>query len=156
MIRIAGGLLASDDLNKVASLLNEEYQILKERAKVFTAIEEFEQKSQMMVRTWEDYDKILAEDPKYKELTNKLDEISKRVQEKRDEIEAYRQTLKDKDKFNELESQLDHGIDLSELTKEEMRQLRKDLQMIFQDPYGYLDTKMTVGNIIGEGDLGHE
>ena len=98
----------------------------------------------------------MAEDPKYKELTNKLDEISKRVQEKRDEIEAYRQTLKGKDKFEELESQLDHGIDLSELTKEEMRQLRKDLQMIFQDPYGSLDTKMTVGNIIGEGVLGHE
>lgn len=27
--------------------------------------------------------------------------------------------------------------------------------MIFQDPYGSLDTKMTVGNIIGEGVLGH-
>lgn len=156
MIRIAGGLLASDDLGKVANLLNGEYQVLKERAKVYFDIEEFEQKAQMMVRTWDDYYKILDEDPKYKELKNKADEISKRVEEKRAEIEAYRDTLRDKEGFDELESQLDTGIDLSELNKEEMRQLRKDLQMIFQDPYGSLDTKMTVGNIIGEGVLGHD
>ena len=37
-----------------------------------------------------------------------------------------------------------------------MREMRKDLQMIFQDPYGSLDSKMTVGNIIGEGVLGHD
>ena len=156
MIRIAGGLLASDDLGKVASLLNGEYQILKERAKVYFAIEEFEQKAQMMVRTWDDYYKILNEDPKYKELKNKADAITKRIEEKRAEIEAYRDTLRSKEKFDELEAQVDRGIDLSELNKEEMRQLRKDLQMIFQDPYGSLDTKMTVGNIIGEGVLGHD
>ncbi|WP_311492358.1 oligopeptide/dipeptide ABC transporter ATP-binding protein [uncultured Anaerococcus sp.] len=156
MIRIAGGLLASDDLGKVASLLSGEYQILKERAKVYFAIEEFEQKAQMMVRTWDDYYKILNEDPKYKELKNKADAITKRIEEKRAEIEAYRDTLRSKEKFDELEAQVDRGIDLSELNKEEMRQLRKDLQMIFQDPYGSLDTKMTVGNIIGEGVLGHD
>ncbi|KGF04435.1 oligopeptide/dipeptide ABC transporter ATP-binding protein [Anaerococcus lactolyticus] len=155
MIRIAGGLLASDDLNKVSKLLSDEYQILKERAKVYIEIEEFEQKAQMMVRTWDEYYKILDEDPKYKELKEKADAITKRVEEKRAEIEAYRDTLRDKEKFNELEKELDPGIDLSELNKEEMRELRKDLQMIFQDPYGSLDTKMTVGNIIGEGVLGH-
>lgn len=155
MIRIAGGLLASDDLNKVSKLLSDEYQILKERAKVYIEIEEFEQKAQMMVRTWDDYYKILDEDPKYKELKEKADAITKRVEEKRAEIEAYRDTLRDKEKFNELEKELDPGIDLSELNKEEMRELRKALQMIFQDPYGSLDTKMTVGNIIGEGVLGH-
>ena len=155
MIRIAGGLLASDDLNKVSRILSDEYQILKERAKVYIEIEEFEQKAQMMVRTWDEYYKILDEDPKYKELKEKADAITKRVEEKRAEIEAYRDTLRDKEKFNELEKELDPGIDLSELNKEEMRELRKDLQMIFQDPYGSLDTKMTVGNIIGEGVLGH-
>lgn len=155
MIRIAGGLLASDDLNKVSKILSDEYQILKERAKVYIEIEEFEQKAQMMVRTWDEYYKILDEDPKYKELKEKADAITKRVEEKRVEIETYRDTLRDKEKFNELEKELDPGIDLSELNKEEMRELRKDLQMIFQDPYGSLDTKMTVGNIIGEGVLGH-
>ena len=156
MIRIAGGLLASDDLNKVSTLLKEEYAGIKERAKIFIQAEEFEQKVQMRVRTWDDYNKALAEDPKYKELIDKGHEVSKKVNAKREEIEAYRDTLRDKDTFDELEAQLDSGIDLSELNKEEMRQLRKDLQMIFQDPYGSLDTKMTVGNIIGEGVLGHD
>ena len=156
MIRIAGGLLAADDLNKVSNLLSKYYQALKERAKTFQEVDEFEQKVQMRVRTWEDYNKTLAEDPKYKELINKGHALSEKVRAEEEEIEAFRNTLRDKEGFDELEEQLDSGIDLSELNNEEMRQLRKDLQMIFQDPYGSLDTKMTVGNIIGEGVLGHE
>ena len=156
MIRIAGGLLASDDLNKVSKLLNDEYQVLRERAKILAQIEDFEQKVQMRVRTWDDYHRALDNDPKYKELIAKRDQATIKVEEKRKELEAYRDSLKSKEDFEELENELDTGIDLSELTSEEMRQLRKDLQMIFQDPYGSLDTKMTVGNIIGEGVLGHE
>lgn len=156
MIRIAGGLLASDDLNKVSKLLNDEYQVLRERAKILVQIEDFEQKVQMRVRTWDDYHRALDNDPKYKELIAKRDQATAKVEEKRKELEAYRDSLRFKEDFEELENELDTGIDLSELTGEEMRQLRKDLQMIFQDPYGSLDTKMTVGNIIGEGVLGHE
>lgn len=156
MIRIAGGLLASDDLNKVSKLLNDEYQVLRERAKILAQIEDFEQKVQMRVRTWDDYHRALDNDPKYKELIAKRDQATAKVEEKRKELEAYRDSLRSKEDFEELENELDTGIDLSELTGEEMRQLRKDLQMIFQDPYGSLDTKMTVGNIIGEGVLGHE
>lgn len=46
-------------------------------------------------------------------------------------------------------------IDLKNLTKEEMRVLRKDLQLIFQDPYSSLNPRMTVGQIIGEGLVSH-
>ena len=155
MVRIAGGLLASDDLDKVSKLLKDKYQVLKERSKVLGQIEEFEQKVMMRARTWDEYYEHLDNDPKYKELTDKRDAMTQRVDEKSAIIDEYRASLRDKEKFAELESQVDMGVDLSELTAEEMRQLRKDLQMIFQDPYGSLDTKMTVGNIIGEGVLGH-
>ena len=47
------------------------------------------------------------------------------------------------------------AIDLKKLSYEEMRVLRKDLQLIFQDPYSSLNPRMTVGQIIGEGLTSH-
>ncbi len=47
------------------------------------------------------------------------------------------------------------GIDLTKLKPKEMRLLRRDLQLIFQDPYSSLNPRMTVGQIIGEGVLAH-
>jgi len=42
------------------------------------------------------------------------------------------------------------GKDLAHLSQREMRDERKHLQMIFQDPYASLNPRMTVGQIIGE------
>ena len=43
-----------------------------------------------------------------------------------------------------------NGKDLASLPKSAMRDQRKHLQMIFQDPYSSLNPRMTVGDIIGE------
>jgi oligopeptide transport system ATP-binding protein len=40
--------------------------------------------------------------------------------------------------------------DLTEVGAEELRNLRRDLQIIFQDPYASLNPRMTVGAIVGE------
>jgi oligopeptide transport system ATP-binding protein len=42
------------------------------------------------------------------------------------------------------------GVDLTKLHGERLRQKRRDLQMIFQDPYSSLNPRMTVGDIIAE------
>ncbi|MDI9441201.1 MAG: dipeptide ABC transporter ATP-binding protein [Firmicutes bacterium] len=42
------------------------------------------------------------------------------------------------------------GKNIPQLPKDEMRELRKEIQIIFQDPYGSLNPRMTVGDIIGE------
>jgi oligopeptide transport system ATP-binding protein len=42
------------------------------------------------------------------------------------------------------------GVDLTKLGGEKLRQQRKQLQMIFQDPFASLDPRMTVGDIIAE------
>ncbi len=42
------------------------------------------------------------------------------------------------------------GKDIASLSDTEMRMQRKNLQMIFQDPYASLNPRMTIGNIIGE------
>ncbi len=51
---------------------------------------------------------------------------------------------------------LDAGIDLARLKYSEIRRLRKDLQIIFQDPYSSLDPRMTIGQIIEEGLVTHK
>ena len=43
-----------------------------------------------------------------------------------------------------------NGVDITKLRGEKLRQQRKQLQMIFQDPYASLDPRMTVGDIIAE------
>ena len=47
-------------------------------------------------------------------------------------------------------------VDLTKLTNAQMRRLRKDLQIIFQDPYSSLNPRMTVGQIIAEGAITHK
>src|SRR2546421_1506101 len=42
------------------------------------------------------------------------------------------------------------GVELTKLGGEQMRKMRRRMQMIFQDPYASLNPRMTVGNIIGE------
>ncbi len=42
------------------------------------------------------------------------------------------------------------GVDVTEFKGAELRQLRRRMQMIFQDPYASLDPRMTAGGIIAE------
>ncbi len=42
------------------------------------------------------------------------------------------------------------GVNLAGLTKEELRRIKRDMQIIFQDPYSSLNPRMTAGDIIGE------
>ena len=42
------------------------------------------------------------------------------------------------------------GTELTELNASDMRSMRKEVQIIFQDPYGSLNPRMTAGDIIGE------
>jgi oligopeptide transport system ATP-binding protein len=47
------------------------------------------------------------------------------------------------------------GKDLVKLKGEEMRQMRRKMQMIFQDPYASLNPRMTVGQLVGEPLMVH-
>jgi oligopeptide/dipeptide ABC transporter ATP-binding protein len=43
------------------------------------------------------------------------------------------------------------GTDISGLKEKDMRPYRKEMQIVFQDPFGSLNPRMTVGQTIGEG-----
>jgi oligopeptide transport system ATP-binding protein len=47
------------------------------------------------------------------------------------------------------------GQDLTELNSKRMRAIRREMQVIFQDPYSSLNPRMTAGNIIGEPLIVH-
>src|SRR4051812_9230774 len=42
------------------------------------------------------------------------------------------------------------GVDITKTKGEDLRKMRRRMQMIFQDPYASLNPRMTVGSIIGE------
>jgi len=42
------------------------------------------------------------------------------------------------------------GKDISDVTKAQLKELRKDMQIIFQDPYASLNPRMSIGDIIAE------
>ena len=48
------------------------------------------------------------------------------------------------------------GVNLSDLDNKGMRDIRRRMAMIFQDPYGSLDPRMKCGDIIGEPMLAHK
>ncbi|MDG2560786.1 ATP-binding cassette domain-containing protein, partial [Vibrio parahaemolyticus] len=48
------------------------------------------------------------------------------------------------------------GQDMALLTNKERFELKKDVQMVFQDPYGSLSPRMTIGEIITEGLTVHQ
>lgn len=46
------------------------------------------------------------------------------------------------------------GVDLAKLSPKQMKQYRRDIQMIFQDPYGSLDPRQSVFSIMKEAIVG--
>jgi oligopeptide transport system ATP-binding protein len=49
-----------------------------------------------------------------------------------------------------------NGQNLEEMRRSDLRNIRPQLQIIFQDPYASLNPRMTVGNIISEGMVYHK
>jgi oligopeptide/dipeptide ABC transporter ATP-binding protein len=48
------------------------------------------------------------------------------------------------------------GSDIAHLSRADLKPLRRDMQMIFQDPYSSLNPRKTVGSIIGEPFIIHD
>lgn len=48
------------------------------------------------------------------------------------------------------------GTDLNSLDSDGLRSARRDIQVIFQDPYSSLNPRMSIGEIIGEGPRVHK
>ena len=85
-----------------------------------------------------------------------INEIKQELQQARERIDREAEKYQDNEAFQKAQEYRDNGIDLARLTYDEIRLLRSDLQMIFQDPYSSLNPRMTVGQIISEGMIAHK
>lgn len=139
---LIGGIYTSDNLEAVGKVYLAEYQAMKQIRGIRERIEALEKKGNAK-------DKIAS-------LEAQIAPLEKKVAEEQAKIEAFREQCRGNADFELYESQRDNGINLANLTDGEMRYLRRDLQLIFQDPYSSLNPRMTVGQIIGEGLQAHK
>jgi oligopeptide/dipeptide ABC transporter ATP-binding protein len=58
-------------------------------------------------------------------------------------------------RMSEMMGAAAEGVDVAKATPRQMHALRRDMQIIFQDPYSSLNPRMTVGAIVGEPLLVH-
>ena len=165
--KILGGFIATDDIEKGAQMLlakhNIDIQIAKVKAKKQSykvQIEFYESELEEGLKETErekqkKQKKLDAARGNMQALDDKLEELLVERRAAEEAIAALKATYADNGEFQEYEKSLDDGIDLARLNYNEMRFLRKDLQIIFQDPYSSLDPRMTIGQIIEEGLVTH-
>ncbi len=99
--------------------------------------------------------KAEAVEGRIKELDARIAEFDKVIVSYKAELDKVKSKYANDTEFAKYEEMLDNGIDLARLKYKEMRFLRKDLQIIFQDPYSSLNPRFTVGQIIEEGLVTH-
>lgn len=99
--------------------------------------------------------KLKSAKVKLQALETAFEALQQKREAAEEELKALKALYADNEEFQKYEEYLDDGIDLARLDYNEMRFLRKDLQIIFQDPYSSLDPRMTIGQIIEEGLVTH-
>lgn len=166
LAQLVGGLLMADDLEGVSTLFMEGYRIAAEIRHKRGELSELQLDATLYADAIKQRDKAgkdaSSQKKRLRELESRIDgkkaeirEREKALDEKKFSIETLREPYRDDPLYKEYDKFRDNGIDLAKLNYREMRLLRKDLQLIFQDPYSSLNPRMTVGQIIGEGLLAH-
>jgi peptide/nickel transport system ATP-binding protein len=166
IVQLIGGFFIVDDLSLFTPLFLDLYQhsrahhetdeAIKDRAleiaEVERAIRAAEKKGRGTTGKEAQLQKLKGEQEKDRAH---LAESAALIKEANARLDALRAEWADNADFALHEKERDNGVDVSRLTFGEMRLLRQEMQLIFQDPYSSLNPRMTVGQIIGEGLLAH-
>lgn len=165
--KILGGFMVVENVEQGAQALLTRYNIdtkiakIKKKQQVYKAEIEFYEAELEEVLTKSEKENLRAEKKlaasraKLQELDAKMNDLVISRQAADEAVASLKASYADNEEFQEYEKNLDDGIDLARLDYNEMRFLRKDLQIIFQDPYSSLDPRMTIGQIIEEGLVTH-
>ncbi len=143
MAELIGGFMVAEDMQPISKLMVKRFKASVESRRIRDKIHLEEIKKDA------NKSNIQSLEAEYIKTEKSLQEIQK-------EIKTLKEKYKNHPDFDKYEAYEDNGINLAELTEEEMRKLRKDLQLIFQDPYSSLNPRLTVGQIISEGMFAHK
>ena len=167
VVKILGGFAALDDCREGTAALLKKYNTDVRIAAIKKKINTAETEIKFYETTAYDSE---AKPGKKASAKNKIGKYSQRIKVLEEQLSREEKVLEGdlaainalkakhagNQLFAEYETMLDDGIDLSRLTYPEMRILRKDIQIIFQDPYSSLNPRMTIGQIIEEGLVTHK
>jgi peptide/nickel transport system ATP-binding protein len=173
VVKILGGFASLDDCQVGANLLLKKYktdvEIANVNAKIRVVDNEIDFCDASVKELSASDDKAKSErkiasfnakkakfEAKKAKLCSEMDALIQTLKTDVEAIDALKAQYAGNEKFDEYEKHLDDGLDLSRLKYSEMRLLRKDVQIIFQDPYSSLNPRMTVGQIIEEGLVTHK
>lgn len=158
IVKIMGGFFAKDEGGKGRELLLKVFDENVKRNKLKAKRTDVQGEYDYYIQQGKD-----AADKKVCGLKERLDALNeeiavrdKSVAECQDRLDALRTQNAGDAEFARYEAMRDSGIDLARLKYSEMRLLRKDLQIIFQDPYSSLNPRLTIGQIIEEGLVTHK
>ena len=161
IVKILGGFFVKDDAEGKKLLLEifeankKRNELLAKKKKADVDYEHYSHESKNGGSDKKADEKAKKAKLKSDELDSSVKEIEKKIAEYRKELDAVKAKYSSDPAFKEYEDKVDNGIDLARLTYKEMRGLRKDMQIIFQDPYSSLNPRFTVGQIIEEGLVTH-
>ena len=166
MANLVGGFVAVEDMREPVALFIREYDLAAERRRVRarrSAVQLDIDDAQFYADKAEKEGKDVSGKrsrignlrKKAEGLDANIAELDLKINQVRGELDALRARHAGDEAFARYEALRDEGVDLARLNYSEIRELRRDLQLIFQDPYSSLNPRMTVGNIIGEGLLAH-
>ena len=157
---IFGGFITVDDpsaiqgvLMEIQKLSRQLHQLTIERIPAESKLKDLEY---VQTEKKKNADGIANAKAQVDAIDAKMRAVEAKLAEKHKIVNEMRSKYADDPEFQKFDALLDDGIDLARLKDEEMRQLRKDMQLIFQDPYSSLNPRMTVGQIVGEGMVAHK
>lgn len=164
MAQLIGGFMLADDLHSVSDVLVNEYEVSiqahkirmkinKEKIKLEGLKSSLKEKGQSEATIKKETSTI---ETKITELNKELSGLDKNMSLIKSKIETMLDQYRSHPEFEKYNKLRDGGINLTKLTEVEMRSMRKDMQLIFQDPYSSLNPRLTVGQIVSEGLYAHK
>lgn len=159
--KIFGGFVVVENVNDIVAQYSKQYNFAKQKSALIEKLG----KAQLNLEDLEfdeskkpgsvDSAKMAAAKAKVDSINSEIEKIQEEIDAVKKAIDELREQYKNEPDFDKYDAMRDDGIDLARLEYDEMRKLRRDMQLIFQDPYSSLNPRMSVGQIISEGMVAH-